>query len=111
MIVHLVLFTPRPDLSPADRAAFIAAFERAVTEIPTVRGVRVGSRVTHGAPYEAVTQAADYFAAIDFDDLAGLQQYLRHPAHVELGQRFGDTLASALVYDFDAGGLDFLRSL
>ena len=112
MILHVVLFKPRPDLSGPERAGLIAAFERAVTEIPTVRGVRVGTRVVHGAGYEGGMPAmADYFVMIEFDDVAGLQDYLRHPAHADLGNRFGDSLASALVYDFDAGGLEFLRSL
>ena len=45
---------------------------------------------------------------IDFDDLAGLQNYLRHPAHAELGARFGQALSSALVYDFELGALEDL---
>ena len=108
MLTHLVLMKPRPDLTDADRAALIAAFERAVGEIPTVRGVRVGRRVRHGAAYEQVAlDAADY---IDFDDLAGLQSYLRHPAHDELGVRFGRSLSAALVYDFEVGGVEELRA-
>src|SRR5438105_1213410 len=47
VISHVVLFRPKPDLTAADREALIAAFEFAVSEIPDVRGVRVGRRVTH----------------------------------------------------------------
>jgi hypothetical protein len=43
MIAHVVLFQPRADLSPTDREAFAAAFERAITEIPQVRRARVGA--------------------------------------------------------------------
>ena len=39
MISHVVLFRPKPDLSNADREGLVAAFERAVRDIPTVRGV------------------------------------------------------------------------
>jgi hypothetical protein len=102
MVSHLVLMKPRADLSPADRQAFIDAFDRAMREIPTVRGVRVGRRITHGAGYEAAAPDMDFVAVIDFDDLHGLQAYLRHPAHVELGVRFGQALSGALVYDFAA---------
>jgi hypothetical protein len=42
MVIHLVLMKPRPDLSAAEREAFVAAFERALREIPSIRGVRVG---------------------------------------------------------------------
>jgi hypothetical protein len=54
---------------------------------------------------------ADYLVVIDFDDLAGLQAYLRHPAHEELGARFNQSLSSALIYDFEVGGSDLVRML
>jgi hypothetical protein len=111
MVTHIVLMKPRPDLSDADRKAFIDAFDRAMREIPTIRGVRIGRRVMHGAGYEQVAPAMDFVASIDFDDLAGLQTYLRHPAHVELGARFGQSLSGALVYDFEVGGVERLREL
>jgi len=107
MVSHIVLMKPRAGLSADNRRAFVAAFERAIREIPTVRSVRVGRRVKHGAGYELVSpDAADYFALIDFDDLAGLQAYLRHPAHDEVGARFGEALSAALVYDFEIGRLE-----
>jgi hypothetical protein len=109
MVSHIVFMTPRTDLSLDDRAAFIDAFERAIRDIPTVKAVRVGRRVTHGAGYEQAAPDADYLAVIDFEDLADLQAYLRHPAHENLGVRFGQSLRSALVYDFEVGGLEELR--
>ena len=111
MVAHIVLLKPRPDLSDVKRERLVAAFEHAVREIPTVRQVRVGRRVIHGAGYEAgMPDTADYLVAIDFDDVGGLATYLGHPAHDELGARFGDSLAGALVYDFEDVGLDALRS-
>ena len=111
MVTHIVLMKPRPDLSVADRQAFIDAFDRAMREIPTVRGVRIGKRIVHGAAYEQAAPAMDYVASLDFEDLAGLQTYLRHPAHVELGARFGQSLSAALVFDFEAGGVEVLRDI
>jgi hypothetical protein len=112
VVTHLVLLKPRPDLSAADREQLIAAFERAVTEIPVVRQVRVGRRITHGAGYEARgPDVADYFVAIEFEDTEGLAEYLRHPAHAELGVRFTESLAGALVYDFEGVALQSLRDL
>ena len=52
MVTHLALMTPRRDLSDADRNSLIAAFTRAVREIPGVQNVRVGRRIRHGAGYE-----------------------------------------------------------
>jgi hypothetical protein len=112
MVSHVVMMKPRPDLSADDRHALVAAFERAIREIPTVRAVRVGRRVVHGAGYEQLApDTADHLVVIDFDDLKDLQTYLRHPAHEQLGARFGQSLSSALVYDFEVGGIEELSRL
>lgn len=104
MISHVVLFRPRADLTQSDRDGLVAAFRRAVHEIPDVRAVRVGRRVTHGAAYEQTAPSiADFLIVLDFDDIDGLQAYLRHPAHAELGMRFNQAFDSGLVYDFEGG--------
>jgi hypothetical protein len=111
MVSHVVLMKPRANLTAAARTALIDALETAVREISTVRNVRIGRRLLHGADYEAVSpNTADYLAIIDFDDIAGLETYLRHPSHAELGRRFGESLSAALVYDFEMGGVDALRA-
>jgi hypothetical protein len=115
VISHVVLMTPRANLSAADRRALVETFRRAVAEIPTVRGVRIGRRVRHGAGYEALgagmADTADYLAVIDFDDLGGLQAYLAHPAHEALGARFSQSLSAASVYDFEVGGIASLAAI
>jgi hypothetical protein len=109
MISHVVLMKPRADLSAADRAGFVDAFERAVREIPTVRAVYVSRRIRHGAGYEQTSPDVDFVALINFEDLEGLQTYLRHPAHQELGVRFGQAMQLAMVYDCEVGELAKLR--
>jgi Stress responsive A/B Barrel Domain len=112
MVWHLVLMKPRPDLSGAARHALLDAFEHACRDIPTIREIRVGRRLRHGARYETgMPDTADYVIALAFDDLAGLQTYLAHPAHDELGALFNQSLSSALVYDFEVGGMAELGSL
>jgi hypothetical protein len=109
MVSHVVLFKTRTDLVEADRKELAVAFERAIRDIPTVQRVRFGRRLMHGAGYEEhAADSVDYLAIVDFDDLAGLQTYLRHPAHEELGARFGQSVSSALVYDFEVGGIEDL---
>ena len=109
---HVVLLKPRDDLSLADRRALVDAFECALRDIPTVRHVRVGRRVTHGAGYESnMPDTADYLVIIDFDDVAGLQTYLGHPAHEALAVRFAQSLSSALVYDYEVSEADGLAAL
>ena len=111
MFSHVVLMKPRADLTERERTAFVRAFDRALREIPSVRAVRIGERVTHGAGYEPrMPDTGHFIAIIDFDDLAGLQAYLRHPAHEQLGALFYETISSGLVYDYEIGGIERLAN-
>jgi hypothetical protein len=112
MLSHIVLLKPRSDLTQTEREEFVQAFRHALQTIPDVRSVRIGTRIRHGAGYEgAMPDTADFVAAIDFDDVNGLKRYLAHPSHAELGRLFGVVLSSALVYDFEVGGLDVLQNV
>jgi hypothetical protein len=112
MIAHVVLVKPKKGLSRDDRRLFVAAFETAVKQIPSVRRVQFGRRIKIGAGYDSTAaDAADYLACIEFDDVAALQAYLRHPAHEELGFRFNQAAAAANVYDFELEGVEGLARL
>ena len=102
MIAHVVIFRPRPGLSDTDRRDLADAFREALRDIPSIRRARIGRRVTHGRPYESLMGVDYQYAAIlEFDDLAGLEAYLEHPAHDALASRFFATFEEALMYDFD----------
>ena len=102
MIAHVVLFQPRSDLRAAEREAFAAAFEHALTSIPQVRRARVGARRIMGRQYDQQNRSEFSFVAIlEFDSEADLRTYLDHPAHDELGRQFYGTAESALAYDFE----------
>lgn len=103
MIVHLVLFEPREQITLDEQQKLLADLREAARAIPTVRRFRLGRRVRHGLPgYEqAMTTDFVYAAIVDFDDAAGLESYLRHPAHDAIGRHFTTSAAHALAYDFD----------
>jgi hypothetical protein len=102
MIVHVVLFKPRPDLSPEAGRQLAASFEAALKQIPSIRRARVGRRITHGRVYEALMNVDySYAAFLEFDDVAGVKAYLEHPAHQQLAAQFFDAFEHALIYDFD----------
>jgi hypothetical protein len=102
VIVHVVLFRPRPDLTDAARGALADAVADAVGQIPSVRRAQVGRRVTHGRPYESLMRVDYSHAALfEFDDLAGLRTYLEHPAHEQMAARFFDAFEEALIYDYE----------
>jgi hypothetical protein len=112
MIAHVVLFTPKPNLSDADRAALLDALVSASAGIPSIRRFRVGTRVKHGLPgYEQVMPDDYEFAAIiEFDDLEGLKAYLRHESHVVIGRHFTASAARSLAYDYELGEVSAANS-
>ena len=102
MIAHIVLFRLRPDLSVSERESLAAVFAAALREIPTVRHAWVGQRFTHGRGYEQLMRVDyEYAAVLHFDDAESLLAYLEHPAHQQLGERFFNAFADALMYDFE----------
>jgi hypothetical protein len=102
VVVHIVLFRPKPGISEADRRAMFDALATAATDIPSVRRFHVGARITHGRPYERLMVESYPFAAvIEFDDMAGLQAYLNHSQHEKLGALFYELLDAGLVYDYE----------
>lgn len=101
-MLHVVLFTPRADLTDAERHAFGQSLDHALTSIPSVRRFQVGRRVHTGAAYDQLPGDFAFCAVIEFEDLAGLQAYLGHPAHAELGRLFYTSSRDAFAGDFDA---------
>jgi hypothetical protein len=102
VIAHIVLFQPRPDLSAAQRQGLADAFATALRDITSIRRVRVGRRHMHGRGYEGLMRVHyEYAALLEFDNAAGLQAYLEHPAHEQLAARFFTAFEEALMYDFE----------
>jgi hypothetical protein len=112
MLFHVALFRPRADLTPVDRTSLVEALESALQRIPSIRRFHVGRRVVHGAGYEALMGVSlDYAAVIEFDDLAGLKDYLEHPAHKALGARFMSSLEASQIFDYQMQDGEELRGL
>jgi hypothetical protein len=102
MILHVVLFRPRPDLTAEARQALVQAFADAIEKIESIRRSRIGRRRTHGRPYEQLMKEDYTHAAIlEFDNLLGLKAYLEHPVHAQLGTVFFECFEQALMYDFE----------
>jgi hypothetical protein len=102
MIAHVVLYELRSNLTPDQRTRFAAALRHAVTAIPAIRRIRIGRRRRVGASYDAAASASyEFIGILEFDDEAGLREYLEHPAHAALGELFWEFSARSLVFDYE----------
>jgi hypothetical protein len=101
MLVHVVLFRPRPDVTDAERDALLDAMREAAAGIESVRGFRIGQHLDPAVPYvRGGFPAFPWVALLEFEDHAGLQAYLAHPLHRALGERFNAAAEDALIYDY-----------
>jgi hypothetical protein len=113
VIAHVILFTPKPELTQDGRRDLLDSLVAASADIPAIRAFRVGRRVTHGLPgYEQMMRDDYEFAAIvEFDDLDGLKAYLRHPSHASLGRHFTGSALRSLAYDYALVEAEEVRTL
>jgi hypothetical protein len=102
VIIHVVLFEPRPDLSEATRRRVFADLRASAEGIPSARRFRIGRRIRHGLPGYEQTMTDEYSFAlvVEFDDVPGLTTYLQHPSHATLGRHFSESALRALAYDY-----------
>ena len=101
MVAHLVLFTPRRDLSDAERMTFVGTLEHALANIPLIRRARIGRRLNTGRQYDLQNpHQFPYAAILEFDTEDDLRAYLDHPAHNALGEQFYIASEGALAVDF-----------
>ena len=103
MIAHVVLFEPKAGTTVADRDGFIELMRVTFSEIPSVRRSFIGLRKTIGASYEALMgdKTYSYATVVEFDDVAGLTEYLQHPLHVKVGQLFWQHCERTAIVDVD----------
>ncbi|HLP03700.1 MAG TPA: Dabb family protein [Opitutaceae bacterium] len=97
MLVHLVRFYLRPDLSAERRAALRAGLESLRT-IPTVRQLFIGTPAP--VPARPVVDNEYGFAlTVLFDDLAGHDAYQSHPTHLKFVADHKDCWTRVAVVD------------
>jgi L-lysine 2,3-aminomutase len=112
MIAHIVLFSPKASLSAEEREHTLAALERACSDIPQIKRVRVGRRRLLGYAYDALVPTHfEYAVVMEFDSDAELDAYLHHPAHVALGHHFNHSAAVALAMDFAIGDASQIQAI
>jgi hypothetical protein len=111
MVIHVVLYRPRPNLEQRVRSALVEAVSTARDEIPQIRRIVVGKRLMRAQHYRLGSMPdLPYVAVIEFADREGLEGYLAHPGHERLGRLFNDTVEAGFIYDYEVADAGTLAS-
>jgi hypothetical protein len=103
VISHIVLFNPKPDVTPDQRRSFALAVRETCRSIDVVQAARIGRAKDVPAGYSRSLgeKTYQYAAVLDFDTEADLVKYLQHPLHRELGRLFWETCESTIVVEVE----------
>ena len=96
MFVHSVYFWLRPDLSPAEKEAFVRG-ATALTEIESVRHGFLGVPASTDRPI--IDRSYSYALTAVFDDEAGHELYQVHQVHDRFREECGSFWTKVLIYD------------
>ena len=95
MIRHVAVFRFAPAFSEAERQHWMTLLRALPAQIPELRSMSVGTDLLGGPSSHELAIVAD------FDDLAGLDAYNRHPAHAEVLRISAPVKLSLATVDFD----------
>lgn len=90
MIAHIVFFEPKENVTPDQKRSFGQLLVSLASSIDSIKRAYIGRSVRLDPGYDRHFGDKTYsFAAVlEFDDEAGLLEYLKHPKHEELGRLF-----------------------
>jgi Stress responsive A/B Barrel Domain len=99
--VHCVIFYLKKDAPEGEADAMIADAHELLGSIPSVRGLRAGKPAAKEKPDNAKTDFQVGLLVL-FDDVDGLNIYLKHPRHLEFVKKHGKYIDGTKlgVYDF-----------
>jgi hypothetical protein len=103
MIVHLVLFNPKPSVTSSQKRSFAKTMRACFEAVPEIRRVRVGKPTQVDPGYQRLFGVMTYqfVAILEFDSADGLISYLNHPTHTTLGSMFWEICESTIVSEHE----------
>lgn len=96
---HVVLFKFKDSATAANVKAVEDAFGKLPDQIDTIRAFEFGTNVSPEGKADGFTHCF----LVSFDNKAGLEKYLPHPAHQEFVKVLRPHLDKVLVIDYIAG--------
>jgi len=98
VLTHVVLFSFKESVAPAERAALLDAIRDLRTKFPSLRSLELGENIS-----PARAQGYTHVLLEAFDDRDGLAAYARHPEHVPVLARIRDAASQLLAVDLEVG--------
>lgn len=104
MILHVVLYQPKPSATPEELSELVSALEVASRKIPSIRQVRIGRAIDLGFSYFSWSKDQNLLniAVFEFEDVNGLKSYLAHEDHKKLAALFWSTCDQPTIIDVSA---------
>ncbi len=95
MVDHLVFFAVREDASPEEVRDLLDSIRNLKDEVPGTVDLSVGEDFSG--------RSGDYTHALfaRFEDAAGLQTYMEHPAHLTVVGKLEATTSGRIVADYE----------
>jgi hypothetical protein len=95
MVDHLVFMAVRQDASPEEVDDLLSSIRDLKDAVPGTVDLSVGKDFSG--------RAGDYTHALfaRFEDTAGLQEYLQHPAHLAVVRKLDATTTGRIVVDYE----------
>ena len=95
MVDHLVFFAVKDDASPEEIEDLLSSIKGLKDEIPSTVDLTVGKDFSG--------RSGDYTHALyaRFQDTAGLQEYMQHPAHLAVVEKLNTTTTGRIVADYE----------
>jgi len=93
---HVVLWTFKETVPPAERADIVEAVRALRTKVPSLRSLEVGENVS-----PARAQGYTHVLVETFDDRDGLAAYAGHADHVPVLARLRDAVSQLVAVDLE----------
>jgi hypothetical protein len=97
MLIHSVYFWLKPELTPAQRAEFLAALQ-ALKDVPSVKQFHLG-KPAGVTPRPVVDLTFDYSITCVFDNVDGHNAYQVHPLHIAFVNTGKPLWTKVQIYD------------
>jgi hypothetical protein len=95
VVDHLVFLTVRDEASPEEVEDLLSSIRALRDEVPSTVDLSVGEN------FSGRSGGYTHALFVRFEDAAGLQEYMEHPAHLAVVEKLDATTTGRIVADYE----------